>query len=150
MTQQNWRGRLGHWWYIRTGQETAALETVTDKHIGGAGPAIKVLLLVAVSVSLLECVALDRVFRFVSPGPKEPPKLFTIWKVDRREAYMPHMALHTVSGSSELTIRYTPSKASGIVPTAGDWICVADEPGWEDAANALISCKIQIEQIRLE
>jgi len=69
MTQQNWRGRLGHWWYIRTGQETAALETVTDKHIGGSGPAIKVLLLVAVSVSLLECVALYRVFRFARSKP---------------------------------------------------------------------------------
>ena len=105
---------------------------------------IKVLLPIAVLLSLLECVALDRVFRFVSPGPKAPPKLFTIWKVDRNAAYM------TVLGRPELVIRYTPSKASGIVPTAGDWICVADEPGWEDAANALISCKIQIEQIRLE
>jgi hypothetical protein len=105
---------------------------------------IKVLLPIAVLLSLLECVALDRVFRFVSPGPKEPPKLFTIWKVDRNAAYM------TVSGRPELVIRYTPSKDSGIVPTLGDWVTVLDEPGWEDLANALISSRIIDQQIMLK
>ena len=74
MTQQNWYERLLHWWYVKTGQETAAQGTVTDNHIGGAGPAIKVLLLVAVSVSLLECAALYRVGRFVRSKPNSETK----------------------------------------------------------------------------